>query len=93
MARVEMRLDGESPAAGTVLKAAQSFLRLLRAIEKEITGKRPSVRWEIDILTGRTSSLIVLRSEGAASETHELVALEAADRAFREIKTRDKEAQ
>ena len=71
MARLEMTLTGESPLAKDILKCARSFLDMLSSIEKEQTGKPAKIPWQIDILTGFSTTLIVLRSDAKSDHTKE----------------------
>ncbi len=63
MARIELRMDGKSLRAQDVLGAATGMAKLLRSIEREVTGKRrATIVWHVDIQTGFFSTLIALRT-------------------------------
>ena len=67
MARLEMRIEYESFTATKVLKTANTFLKLLKSIERETTGRHATIPWQIDILSGARVAIIVLRSDIADS--------------------------
>jgi hypothetical protein len=66
---IQMRIDYANSVKGIgatkVLRAAQKLHRLLKAIEKEKTGKRPELRWEVDICTAYSCAIITFSCERA----------------------------
>ena len=61
MSRIEFKLEGRNIPATETLKAARHNLALLRAIEKEKTGKRPTIPWQVEIFAGFDATVIVFR--------------------------------
>ena len=61
MDRIEFKLEGQSIPATTTLKAARHALGILRAVEKEKTGKRPTIPWQVEIFAGFDATVIVFR--------------------------------
>lgn len=86
MARLEITVDFDkhkpTPSPEFTLRAAKSCLRLLRAVERNVTGKkRAAIPWQIDIVSSYTRCLIVLRCDGGkASEAAQTVIEEAGER-------------
>ena len=84
MANISLRIEGEDVSATKVLLAASTFLKMLNAIEREITGKRrPGVPWQVNIMSTASLALITLRSDGSNVET---VAFDTAQEALNRMK-------
>jgi hypothetical protein len=77
MARIELLITGEKESVGAqkVLSAASTMLKLLRAIEREQTGKRAKTKWVVDIQTGFRIVQIALHTESEDSEEQVLATM------------------
>ena len=65
MARLDLRIEGEKVGASKVLLAASSLLKMLKAVERDVTGKKQAtIPWEVTIVTTSVGVFITLRSEG-----------------------------
>ena len=63
MSRIELGLEGKSISAKIVLKAAVTTFRLLQELEREMTGKKPNIKWQMDVLSGFERANIVFRAD------------------------------
>jgi len=78
-----MSVSGEPLTAQKMLGAAKTMLSLVRTIEKEKTGKHPSIPWQVDIFTGHSCCHIVIRHDG---KEHGSIALETVKIALNRIR-------
>jgi hypothetical protein len=63
---LEIKADGKDIEALSMLKLASATIKLLRAIEKDMSGKRPSIQWRINILSGGDYGMIQIFATGSA---------------------------
>ena len=65
MANVNLRIEGENLSATKVLSAATTFVKLLKEIEREVTGKKQAtLSWHVNISSTTSLALISLYSNG-----------------------------
>lgn len=64
-------------AASRVLRLAQDTLRLLRALERERTGKAPRIPWQVEILTLHDQVVMRWDAPGTGWEPFAAAAAEA----------------
>lgn len=59
MSRLMITADGDDIKAETMLQLALRTLKLLRALERNITGKRRSeIEWRVDMMSGFSQGMI-----------------------------------
>ena len=70
MSRLEVKMDGDDVAADKMLTMATLLLKLIRSIEREYAkkdgkklNKKNRIRWRVDMQSGFSYGLIVLRGE------------------------------
>ncbi len=86
MASLSLRIEGEELSATKVLLAASTFVKLLKEIERQVTGKkRATVQWQVSIMSTPSLALISLQSDGKDVEK---VAVDTAQEALARMKTR-----
>lgn len=88
MARLEIRLDGHDIGADKALFTARTTLRILRSIEKEMTGKRAAIHWKVDIFSGFRETTVVVRDESPRGKD-EAVAFDTAELAMKRMAAKE----
>ena len=82
MAHLSIKVDGKDIRAESMLKIATQTVKLLRAIEKNQTGKKSVADWKVQMMTGPSYGLIDIWADGndAVAPTIEATWKEAARR-------------
>ena len=72
--RLEIRVDGEDVAGDKMLRIAQSTLKMLRSVEFQMSGKKRTINWRVDMMSGAQFGLISIWASGNGSERVEAAA-------------------
>jgi len=59
-ARLQIKVDGGDVAGLKMLDCARSVIKMLHGVEKGITGKRPKINWQVDMMAGAQYGLITI---------------------------------